>query len=657
MRVSGNGRKPVMDSSNRKTSSKSLEDVIAKGQSNISRGTSSTEKDNGYKNNSDNLEKEKTKVENEEIKIETENINTEEEKKNSEIEKKDLKTKKSKDRKPKEKKSKKKNLVVKPIGKLTGKRIAGMVLVGLTGSTFLGGVTYGIYYNCIRYPWQMKEDITTSGLGGIERWLSAINTYSNEDIRGQTGEDSYLAKELEYANGNEKKIEFIKKMISTVNYVPNQVIAKNIYGNTMINRKNDRIVYTDSLVNGEDEKVTIKYINYDKVPLDEEKIKEIVSNNKLTLGLGDYSNGLVDAFCEYMISLDEEDIPLASANHLPSMVIDGGKYYMTGEEDVFLDKALFSSEEFYGLLERFSEVAAKGMVNPDWTAWSKLSDADKEGKTEPVKILEELPTTSAWSEWNAKSDEEKKTLEEPDKYEASRVMSTSWCGAYYLLNEYESVDSSGNVVNKQVEAEVGDGTIENPASLNTGVVTSMFVSTTDSNGNITRVAKPIKVKLIDYKVSQDALNYFETKDIRNRGYDIKSEVQYASYTFEVTNLSDDTLTIYDNSSLSDELANLAPRTGTVYGLQSSVTLAPYETGVIESWGCSTELNTKYLIWGGDFNRELPVVWFRELAGDIDDPSEDKGVTINNKEETEEVEETENNNIDNSGTVDESTNVE
>ena len=59
-----------------------------------------------------------------------------------------------------------------------------------------------------------------------------------------------------------------------------------------------------------------------------------------------------------------------------------------------------------------------------------------------------------------------------------------------------------------------------------------------------------------------------------------------------------------------------------------MTLEPDEAGIIETWGSSTELNTKYLIWGSDFSREEPVVWFRVLAGNVDDPSEDKGVTLN-----------------------------
>ena len=632
MRISGNGKRTPTGNNSRKTSSKSLEKTIAKGSENIARGSSNTRKGANMPSRV-NLE-EKILVENEKAELEIkqniiENQNSTLDNKNAihSSGKSSIKNKKEKSRKQKDGKLKKKPLVVKPIGKLGGKRISCMVLCGILGSIFVGGVSYGLYYNIVRYPCQMKEDIESSGLGGINRWVEAINTCSNNTIKGITGDDSFLAKELEYANGNENKIKFIKKMINTVAYTPKQVEAKNIYGNPLISRVDDKVVYTSSLVNGTEE-VTVSYIDYTKVPLDEGKIRDIVSKNKLTIGLGDYSNGLVEVFCEYMNSLDSKDIFLVSVDHIPSMVFDGTKYYMTADEDVYLDRVLFSSNEFRDLLIRFSEVVAKGMVNPDWTAWNKLSDTDKEGKAEPSKVLESLPTTSAWNDWSSKSEDEKKNLKEPNKYESSKVMSTSWCGAYYLLNEYQSVDSSGNVVNKQVEAEVGNGTIENPASLNTGIVTSMFVSSVDSNKNSNRVAKPIKVKLIDYRVSQDALNYFESKDIRNRGYDIKSEVQYASYTFEVTNLSDETLTIYDNSSLSDGSANLAPRTGTVYGLQNSVTLKPYETGIIESWGCSTELNKKYLIWGGDFSRELPVIWFKVLAGDKDNLDENKGVAIN-----------------------------
>ena len=138
--------------------------------------------------------------------------------------------------------------------------------------------------------------------------------------------------------------------------------------------------------------------------------------------------------------------------------------------------------------------------------------------------------------------------------------------------------------------------------------------------------------MIEYGVSQDAIDWFESKDERNRGIDIESEVQYGYYIFEVTNMSDRELTISDNSSLCDSNVNLMSRTGDMYGLQSSVTLKPDETGIIESWSRSTELNKRYVIWGADFARRTDPIWFRVLAGNIDDPSDNKGVYINNSRE-------------------------
>lgn len=613
MRISGDGRKVNRNINSKISSSASLENKIRDGSKNINT-PSLKEKEISLDEKFDN------RTPSPQIK---ENINLEKEKSNikynnSKIE---IKKKKSKTKKPK--KEKKPFEIPKDIGKLTGKRITGMVLAGITSSILLGGICYGVYYNQIRYPRQMIEDIETSGLGGIKRWVDTINSLDNNKIKKIINSDSYLAKEIEYANGDENKIKFLEKIVSTVSYNPNKVKALNKYGNTMIDR-NNKVVYTDSLVNGVDEEVTLKYIDYSKIPLDYEKIQKMMKEENVYLGVADYPNRLVDIVCKYIVSLDDSDIPLISIKHTPSMIKNGDSYYMTEDEDIFLDKLLFSSKEFNEFLVRFSEVAVGEEENPEWVKWNALSEEEKKEKKEPNKKVTKLKPSSVWNEWNSKSEEEKKTTKEPVKYDYVNVANNTWCGAYYLLNEHIYVDSNGTLVEKPIVAGVGDGSIDNPASFDTGIVTSIFVK--DSNGN--RVAKPIKVKLIDYKVSQEALDYFESKDTRNRGYDIKSEVQYASYTFEITNLTNETIEVYDNSSLSDSLANLAPRTGTVFGLQDKVTLKPYGVGIIESWGSSIELNKKYVIWGKDFKRELPVVWFRVLAGDIEDTSEDKGVTLN-----------------------------
>lgn len=532
------------------------------------------------------------------------------------------------------------------IRKLSGGRIFGMVVVGMLSSLLIGCIVCGLYYNYIRYPSQMEEDYKSSGLCGIDTWVSTINTLDNTKIKDIIGEDSYLAKEVEYANGVTYRLDFIKKMVRTVSYEPDEVKALNKYGNTMVD-KEDNIVYKDSLVNGDEEEVTLHYIDYSKIEVDSEKVKELMSEVDLEPGDVDYSNKLVEVFCKYMLSIEDEDIPLVSKGVIPNMNKVGGKYYMLSDEDIMLDKALFSSEEFFKLLEDFSLVAAGGTdVNPKWNEWNALPEEEKALKNEPVQMLKKMQPTQEWQDWKAKTKEEREQLGliEPVKYDMKKIISMDWCGAYYLMNEYEYIDENGNVVKKSVNADLGDGTLENPASIGTDVITSILVNETDENGNTVRVAKPIRVRLIDYRVSQNAIDFFESKDERNRGYDVKSEVQYACYTFEVTNLSDGVLNIYDNSSLADSLANVSPRTGTIYGMQDSVTLQPDQSGIIESWGSSTELNTKYLIWGSDFKRQEPVIWFRVLAGDIDDPSEDKGVTLNKtrsendgKDSSEEVE--------------------
>lgn len=530
--------------------------------------------------------------------------------------------KKGKSKKQKTKPSK----PLKEFKKMTAGRVFSMILVGTISSVLIGGITCRLYYKYIRYPSGEEVIYEGSGLEALDDWIVAIKKLNNDSIKGITGSESYLAKEIEYANGVSYKEDFIKKMVSTVSYEPGMIEAVNVYGNPLLD-ENDEVVYRKSLVTTPGEEVVLHYVDYGKVELDATKIRGLMKDLGISVGDVDYSNKLVEVFCKYILSL--EDIPTTSVPHVPELTKSGEGYKVLPEEDIFLDKALFSSEEFRELLKNFSLIASGGTdVNPEWEAWSALPDDERAKTKEPSKVSDTLQPRKEWLDWYALPNEEKVSIPEPTKYDYKKLISTSWCGSYYLSNEHSSKDSSGNIVKDPIGAKVGDGTLDNPAGFNTDIVTSIYTLEEAEDGSLMRVAKPIRVSLIDYGVSQKAIDYFESKDERNRGFDVKSEVQYAYYTFEITNLSDSELTVYDDSSLADNLANLAPRTGTIYGLQDIVILQPDEKGVIESWGSSTELNLKYLIWGSDFNREQPVVWFRVLAGDVDDDSEDKGVTLN-----------------------------
>ena len=478
--------------------------------------------------------------------------------------------------------------------KPTTGRVVATVFVGIIFSTVLSILVWGLYMNYIKYPPRKEIIKKETGIYCLEKWEKDLKSMKS------LGEDSYIAQEIEYANGSENKVNFYKKMLSTIKYDSKDVPVKNIYGNDFIDRKTDKVVYEKSWVS-EGEKVNLTYIDYSQIQIDTALLSKIMSNSKLTFGATDYNNKLVDVFCQYMVEVEE--FPTKTVEYTPSIMQSGNEYIVTEDEDIKMDRLLFSSKEFCDFMDRFSIAAAKVSKGVD------------------------IRVSDTWNAWNALSDEEKANKPEPDKYNYKEVIDKTWCGVYYLKNEYTTIDENGNKV-VGIDAKIGDGTRENPAGFNTGVITNWMVTTVNKKGKTVTRNYPIKVSIVEYGVSEDAINWLESKNIKNRGIDITSEVQYCYYVFEIVNMSKKTLTITDNSGLCDENANNSPRTGNIYGLTTSVTLKPDEVGRIESWNRSTELNKKYVIWGRDYARRQPPIWFRVLAGDIDDPSEDKGVTLN-----------------------------
>lgn len=491
--------------------------------------------------------------------------------------------------------------------KLTGGKIAGAFFMWLLGVFLLSLTVVLVYSNKIAYPDREIVVEESTGRYALDSWMSKVRSLQGLE------DGSYLGQEVVYANGDEYKINFYKSMLSTVKYIPDNVNVKNKYGNDYIDKKSKSVVQEPSFVS-EGEELTLEYIDYSLVDIDKSLVQETMLSHQLTFGAVDYQNKLVDVFCDYMQKVGKV-APTKIERRVPSIVKANNGYSVSLDEDIYLDKLLFSSDDFRDLAQRFSEAAAEVTG----------------GKVE---------IAADWIAWSTKSIEEKAITVEPNKYNFKQVLPMDWCGTYYLQNEYASGGK------KEILAGIGTGTFDNPAGLNTPILTSVYVTEEEEVGTgefykkgkkkgqekmTTQVVVneyPIKVSLVDYKVSEDAILWFMSKDERNRGLDTTSEVQYCAYCIEVTNLSNKVLTISDNSCLSDSNINLFPRSGELYGLITSVTLQPDESGIIESWSKSTELNKKYLVWGADFARRSEPVWFRVLAGDIDDPSEDKGVSIN-----------------------------
>jgi hypothetical protein len=438
-----------------------------------------------------------------------------------------------------------------------------LVVLALAGA-------YG-YYNYVLYPPLASRDEETAGLSAVNRWNSYISNKDFEGLEEEIGTDSYLNQEFSYANENEDVTTFINNVLSTVTYEVPLEQGIDIYGNVAREKGTGDTIYVQSLMNDADDELTVHYIDYSQIQFNSLEISNFLKTAGLTVGSADYHNQVVYAFCQYMNSLSWADIPTTTEKHTIAIAQDSEGYEkMTSDEDIYLDKLLFSSDAFYDMLDRF-DVAANGGA---------------------------VPTTEAWNKWNKLEDKKKSSTQEPTKYAENTLISQEWLGAYHLQNEVENV----------VLAQSGDGTVDKPAAIGTSILTYVL-QTKDGK----TVAKPIRVELTEILYDADCVSYLAEKDSRNRGIDTTGQISYAYLKFTVTNLSDEKLHITDNSSLADKQGNLSARTGTMYGLTSSITLAAGESGTIETWVSSTELNRKYLIWGADFNKQVPSVYFKVFA--------------------------------------------
>lgn len=168
------------------------------------------------------------------------------------------------------------------------------------------------------------------------------------------------------------------------------------------------------------------------------------------------------------------------------------------------------------------------------------------------------------------------------------VIDKTWVGTYRLL--------SGDV---KVVPQKGDGSFDDPATVGTRLVYTQ--KGTDKDGK--PIDNPLSVTLSEFRVGGDAISWYETKDARNRGFDVRSNSIQVGLVFTIINLGGAEVTFGDDSTLSDNSGNPTYRTGTVYGLKDSVTLKPGETGKIETWTAATAITEKYIIWGKSYMQD------------------------------------------------------
>lgn len=442
-------------------------------------------------------------------------------------------------------------------------------------------------------PMEIVEEKT--GRYALNSWESSVQTLNVNGLNSALGgKDSYLGKEIEYAGKDKSQIKFIKKIGSTVNYTSEQVPKLSKYGKPL--KSDGKIIMWDSLLTTENEPVELQYVDYSKVKFSDSEIKKALEKAEVDVNSENYTDKVVGVFCDLISK--QKDLPLKTVKkYIPKFNIDAKGYYtMSEKEDINIDQYLFCSKDFDKLLDKFSEQALEQFK-----------------KTEKNPDGVDIANSEDWTAWEGMEKEAKKETKEPRKYDNKYYMSNEWCGVYRLQTGIDKTTASGDKIKVKISARVGKGSKKDPAGLSTTVLTK------------TKDGKKIKVRLIDFGVSQDAIDWLGEKDYRNKGMEIKSPLQYCYAVYEVTNVSGEKLIIEDNSSLADKNGNVVISSGEIFGLQDSVELEPDKTGIIESWGCSTELQDRYLIWGKDVKDRNSKIFFRVLKGNIDDKSKSKGV--------------------------------
>ena len=186
----------------------------------------------------------------------------------------------------------------------------------------------------------------------------------------------------------------------------------------------------------------------------------------------------------------------------------------------------------------------------------------------------------------------------PDEWEEEKNLTYSHIGTHYITT----------YTGKGVTAfRVGDGSKAHPAGIGTPIITKILC--TDGKYH------DVKVAMMGYWVGQDAIDYAEMFDTRNRGFTTASVVKLICYELQIENLENKPINFNETEiSLSDRNSNISSRTGTMYGFSSGITLEPHEKIIVNDWSSSTELEQKYAIWGKTFGRQFPMVYFDCLAG-------------------------------------------
>ena len=469
------------------------------------------------------------------------------------------------------------------------------------------------------------EQVAQFDTSAYDNLITALNNYNADSLDLAVGTeegDSYLAQEWAYVNRVSLREEFIQKISGIVKASYPQGVDLSNGGAVTFTIPDYKSIST----------------SFDETT-NKAMIEKLFKSSEYSEKDYTWQDEMNNLFCQFVID-NFSEVPTTQVELTLPVTSKGGQKIIADDSE--LDKALFSSQEFHDCISKFSQICLgytgfkdekyktrEKQKNKEYDDWYKLFkkyyDEDN-GHFHKGK--------SKWEPWYKRDDDNNIILDEngekvvnyysvkkkdgtdwiqPDQYvmvevEKTRQVEDPWIdetgctfvflGTYYIQNEYTGENDT--------TFRVGDGSWDFPAGINTTIITKA----PDTKGKW----HDVRVALTGFWTGQDAIDYAEQFDKRNRGFTTESVISLITYEVSIENLEDKTIDIVSDMSLFDKNSNKSSRTGTMYGFTQHQKIKPHEKIIINDWATSTELDQKYVGWGKTFDRTASIVYFNILAG-------------------------------------------
>lgn len=396
----------------------------------------------------------------------------------------------------------------------------------------------------------------------LDGFIVALNEGNKESINNYFSEESLIGEEFEYFQDGvymENSIKLLQAILSTVSF-------------------DYCLTDTGKADAGLQTNLNIKYIDYDELAESvfsdakgiSEGAKAIKTKTQLDkqilknycLGyLADEIKGRVgNAKVSYTVNINEE-------------VQDKKVVSRTIAQDVDqkIESLLFESESLT-LCYRIMTDAIKGKIEDGMTYSEYITSLDKERLTDGL------------------SDEKN----------------------YIKDNQFGVLVKQEEGINKLC----GDGTPSNMATIGTEVqsIYKAKVKKKNKKGKTKTVSKNCKILININEIysGDNAIVYANSISTANRGLSSNLTGKLFIIDYTISNLSNYTFKVKNNMGVVDDFGNQFYSTGKIHGLKESGTLKKKGSITLQYYILCDNLETKYLVYGIDFKKKYPYVWFNAI---------------------------------------------